>query len=125
MKCYYHNDIDAVAICKNCSKGLCKECAAELDDGIACKDRCEGQVEYINSLINRNIKAISNRKRFLLRSFLFTFLSGLIFIIYGVYNFRGHGFDYFTISVGSVFLLTSLFTVLNAKSLEENKKKTK
>ena len=29
MKCYYHEDRDAVATCQNCGKGLCKECASK------------------------------------------------------------------------------------------------
>lgn len=27
MKCFYHEEKDAVATCQNCGKGLCKECA--------------------------------------------------------------------------------------------------
>lgn len=29
MKCFYHTDVDAVASCQLCGKGLCKECAAK------------------------------------------------------------------------------------------------
>lgn len=29
MKCYYHEERDAVATCKNCGKALCKECASK------------------------------------------------------------------------------------------------
>lgn len=28
MKCFYHEDRDAVATCQGCGKGLCKECAS-------------------------------------------------------------------------------------------------
>ena len=28
MKCYHHPDRDAVAVCTECGRGLCKECAS-------------------------------------------------------------------------------------------------
>jgi hypothetical protein len=34
MKCYYHNDVDAVATCKKCNKHLCKECYDLGNDGL-------------------------------------------------------------------------------------------
>lgn len=32
MRCYYHHDVDAVGICKACSKGICPECSADVDN---------------------------------------------------------------------------------------------
>ena len=123
MKCYYHHDVDAIGICKNCSKGLCSNCAVELENGIACKDQCEEQVNQINSLINRNIRATLNRKTFTLRSFLFTFIVGSLFVIYGILNSNDIKFSIFFIALGGVFILTSIFTLLNAKLLDNKKKK--
>src|SRR4030095_7607907 len=53
MLCFYHSSIEAVAICKNCSRGVCRDCAAEFPNSIACKNRCEAEVEAVNQLINR------------------------------------------------------------------------
>ena len=44
MRCYYHTASDAVAVCMYCHRGVCTECAAEVEKGIACKDRCEDEV---------------------------------------------------------------------------------
>ena len=41
MKCFYHQDRDAVGVCKSCERGVCSECAVDLGKGLACKDRCE------------------------------------------------------------------------------------
>src|SRR2546427_2740465 len=49
MKCFNHPLIDAVAICKNCQRGLCLECGADLGDGLACKNQCEAQVKALVS----------------------------------------------------------------------------
>jgi hypothetical protein len=45
MKCYYHHDRDAVALCFWCNRGLCPACACEVGDRLACRDRCEAAVE--------------------------------------------------------------------------------
>ncbi len=38
LKCYYHPDREAVAVCSVCKKPLCKECAHEYKGKIYCKD---------------------------------------------------------------------------------------
>ncbi len=45
MKCFYHHDRDAVALCHWCNRGLCPACAHEVEDRLACRDRCEPAVE--------------------------------------------------------------------------------
>jgi hypothetical protein len=37
MKCYYHPKEDAVAVCKSCGKGVCKDCAIVLSGDSHCK----------------------------------------------------------------------------------------
>ena len=54
MNCFYHPEAVAVGICKNCQRGLCPSCAAELDNGIGCRGRCEGAVLLLNDLVQRN-----------------------------------------------------------------------
>lgn len=54
MKCFHHPQVDAVAICKNCHKGLCADCAADLGNGVACKGRCEAEVAALSDLQQRN-----------------------------------------------------------------------
>lgn len=57
MKCFYHNDKDAVGTCKSCNKGLCADCAADPGTGLACKGSCEDKVKAINELMENNMKA--------------------------------------------------------------------
>jgi len=59
MNCFKHNDRSAVGICKACAKGVCPECAAELTNGIACKDACEARVQLLNQMIDNNSKTMS------------------------------------------------------------------
>lgn len=53
MLCFYHPNVQAVGSCKNCQKGLCQECAVDVGNGLACKDRCETQVKEINDVFQR------------------------------------------------------------------------
>lgn len=41
MNCYYHPEVPAVGVCKSCGRGICTACAAEVEHGIACRERCE------------------------------------------------------------------------------------
>lgn len=44
MKCFYHEDREAVAQCVDCNKGLCKECASKYKP-ILCDDCYNSRVE--------------------------------------------------------------------------------
>ena len=41
MHCFYHQDLNAVGLCKACMRGLCADCATEVPNGLACPGRCE------------------------------------------------------------------------------------
>ncbi len=56
MKCYRHQDRDAVGICKSCQKGLCIDCAAEVNPGLACKGECEKRAQELADIVARTVK---------------------------------------------------------------------
>lgn len=43
MECFYHPDVAAAGVCKNCQRGICRDCIAEVADAISCTGRCESQ----------------------------------------------------------------------------------
>ena len=59
MKCFYHPETDAVGTCKNCHRGICRGCASERSEGIACRERCEAAVDAVSALIRRNVQLVS------------------------------------------------------------------
>jgi hypothetical protein len=63
MKCYYHRDVDAVGICKSCSRGICGECAAEVGDSLACMVKCVESVAELDRLVARSKASFSNARR--------------------------------------------------------------
>jgi hypothetical protein len=36
VKCFHHPSDDAVGLCKACGKGVCRACAVDLGEGLAC-----------------------------------------------------------------------------------------
>ncbi len=52
MKCYYHPNVEAVGVCKNCGKALCHESIVEFGQFLACKESkaCQYRVRYAAAL---------------------------------------------------------------------------
>ena len=46
VKCYYHNDVEAVVVCNECSRALCADCATIEDDRAVCKNKCWSDGDY-------------------------------------------------------------------------------
>ena len=47
MNCFVHDGAHAVGICRASGKGLCRECAAGVGQGLAGRGRCEEAVRRI------------------------------------------------------------------------------
>lgn len=56
MKCFNHEDKDAVGICVSCKKGLCRDCAIEYDGKLYCKDCFNAAQQRKNRKLVRNTK---------------------------------------------------------------------
>ena len=89
MKCFYDRSQDAIGMCKSCCRAICAEHTTEFDDGLACRGRCEAQVERINEMINNEevdeLLALANESEqateFDFNSTAFLLLIGLVFIL--------------------------------------------
>ena len=106
MKCYYHQENDAVGTCKSCSKGLCRECAIDVGKGLACEG-CKQDVMDLITTINRNVKIGSNYKNIRkngMVQFAFVALLGGVFLCTGLYYY-----ETISIAMGSIFILYSFY----------------
>jgi hypothetical protein len=88
MRCFYHHDAEAVGVCKNCGRGVCADCASEVDNGIACRQRCEDEVRALNRLTDRSKLAYGRARSAYVRIALFYFVVGLAFMIAGMFNWH-------------------------------------
>lgn len=56
MFCYYHEGRPAVGCCRSCLKGVCRDCAVDMDRGLACRDRCETDVRELLATIHQSVQ---------------------------------------------------------------------
>ncbi len=125
MKCFYHQDRDAIGTCKSCQKGLCPECAVDLSQGLACKSRCEEDVQTLIRLIQNNIKLSPTSSRIIRASRRggmitagFYMVLGAMFIGWGLHDRMS-----FIVAMGACFIVfggIALIRVLRITSPSES-----
>ena len=84
MKCFYHPEREAVGTCRSCGKGVCTECAVEVEKALACKDRCEEDVNALVKLVDHHVEAMASEKRLLGSTGRSALYSALIYIVVGM-----------------------------------------
>jgi sulfite exporter TauE/SafE len=105
MNCYYHHDRSAIGICKHCQRGLCPDCAALVNDSLACKDRHEENVRAVNQMLERNLLTSARTVANYRRSAWFYLLTGLLFAGFGLYQIRWQGLQGIFLFLIGAFLL--------------------
>src|SRR6266550_889584 len=98
MKCFTHQDRDAVGICRACSKGLCPECATDLGLAIACRGKHEEQAKRLSIAQARATRLSSIFP-------IFALALGLLFVIWGILS---QPISLFTSLLGAVFLVLGI-----------------
>jgi len=117
MKCFNHDAADAVAICKNCNKALCRACAVDVGNGIACLNSCEQEVRSVNELVQRNKTSSQKTGHAYQRNAVVSLLIALIFVYLGVDAYRENRQPVFVMTTGSavIFLLAAFFNYSTGK----------
>ncbi len=114
MKCFYHPQSDAVGICKNCHKGLCRECANDVGDGIACKDNCEAKVKTINELVFASKSTYKMARGAHFKQAILSVLFAFIFLGFSL-TYEDSYIRYLFIILGIVALIGGIFSYLTSK----------
>jgi cytochrome c-type biogenesis protein CcmH/NrfF len=81
MRCYYHREVEAVATCRSCCRGLCDACAVEVDKLSACRDRCEADVAAMRALVVQSHTAFATGARQLRIASLICILFAGLFVL--------------------------------------------
>ena len=121
MKCFGHQDRDAVGECKSCGKGVCSDCAVDLGKGLACRDRCEDDVAALILLVENNTRITAttpailrtNRQTYLWSAVFFIVMGGL-FLGWGLF---GEPQMLFIAIMGGVFMAYGFFTLVRVFSM--------
>ncbi|HEY5903007.1 MAG TPA: hypothetical protein VIU39_10670 [Anaerolineales bacterium] len=119
MKCCYHPDRDSVGLCKYCQRGLCEECAALVDDVLACRDRHEQQVRNLEQLTARSLVQSRRAASAYVRNAVFYGLVGLLFAAFGALQLRFLGMQaLFFMLIGSFLLYAAIANYLESRRLK-------
>lgn len=105
MNCFYHLDKSAVGLCKYCQRGLCAECAAVVDDVLACNHRHEDNVHKLEQLTARNLFQSKRVASGYMRNAVFYGLVGVVFVGFGLWQWKWIGLQAVVFAMLGVFLL--------------------
>ncbi len=109
MKCYNHQERDAIGNCKSCQKGLCSECHTTVDGSLSCKGQCEEDVAVLNYMIEQSRKVYKNLGSQWTPSILINCVGGAMFLGFGIYKF-GNAFSWLLIGLGTVMLIGGIIS---------------
>ena len=120
MNCFQHPQTTAVGLCKHCSRGLCQECAHDEGFGLACKDRCEGEVKAVSQIIERNKSVYGKTAAVYLRGGVLFALMGLLFILFALYFLSDmREIRYLFLGMGVLFLFGAALQLVNANRIKK------
>jgi hypothetical protein len=83
MRCFMHQSVEAVAICRACGRALCHDCVVTVGLACACRDRCEKAVAIQSDIIERNRSVYQKTASSYFRNGVFVALMGLAFCVLG------------------------------------------
>jgi hypothetical protein len=58
MRCFYHAEKEAVALCMACARGICPECAAPIAHALACRGHCEERARSLLQVTDYNLQQV-------------------------------------------------------------------
>ncbi len=116
MVCYYHPDQPAIGLCKHCQRGLCSECAALVDDVLACQNRHETQVHELTLLTQRNILQAKRVGSDYVRNTIFYGSVGVLFTAFGASQIKWLGLQAVVyLMIGLALLWAALANYLESR----------
>jgi hypothetical protein len=107
MRCYRHEDRDAVAICSHCGKATCAECSQDTGQGIACSSSCAHEIADSYLLKERMRQSFGVGAKPPMPASVVTYaLFGLILLVVAIYmTYTRTGIDYLTFAMSAAFFV--------------------
>ena len=116
MNCFYHPDKPAIGLCKHCQRGLCSDCAALVDDTLACKDRHETQVHELELLTQKNLLQSKRVGSNYVRNTIFYGSVGILFTAFGASQLKWLGLQAMVyLMIGLALLWAALANYLESR----------
>lgn len=105
MRCYFHGDVDAVAVCKACHRAICHDCCAEVGPSVACRNRCESDVEACDALQRRATRTYGNVGKLYFGMAVIFWVFGLLSVGGSLLSLRSPHHDFGGCMYGLFFIL--------------------
>jgi hypothetical protein len=107
MRCYRHEDRDAVAVCNHCGKATCTDCAEDTGQGIACSPGCAEEIAASYQLKQRLRQSLGVGAKPPLPASVVTYaLFGLILLAVAIYmTYTRTGIDFLTFAMSAAFFV--------------------
>jgi hypothetical protein len=113
MRCYNHRDKDAIGVCKNCGRGLCVQCAREVDGSVVCtRDQCKEGVAALSELLSGANADVGKALTF--PAVILYLLFGIVFIVGG---FRYPAMKLLLVATGGIFLIGAIANFVGTRRL--------
>ncbi|KUO76726.1 MAG: hypothetical protein APF81_11695 [Desulfosporosinus sp. BRH_c37] len=119
MKCFYHNEHDAVGICKTCNKGICHECAVDVSNGIACKGSCVEEVKILNQLLDKNKTVFQKTAGVYTKNAIIYLSFGVVFLVAG-FLIPIAPLRWFITPFGVISILAAVLMYLSGKKINSS-----
>jgi hypothetical protein len=120
MECFTHANTNAVGVCKNCGKAICRECAHDAGFAVTCSDACATEAAALNEMNQRGkklygIDATSSR---LASSVVMWAIFFVCSIGYGLWQLpRNHDLAVYVLGFGGICGFMCLFSYRRSKSI--------
>lgn len=122
MKCFYHEQRDAVALCKSCHRGLCPDCVSDVPPGVACREKCEDEVRAVNCMLEQGKRSFRANRKLLRSAAVVPFVFGVVFLGWGgvLIKDSNNGSAIVPLGIGILMLFWAITTFRNARNFSDN-----
>jgi hypothetical protein len=118
MRCFTHQDSQAIAVCKTCGKAVCGSCAISIPFAIACSPECSEEAMDVHEMNQRGKKlyGIGNAKKKIPTGVVIWGLFSVVFGGAGAINtITNESPDWFSLCFGLTFLFITVLAYRRAK----------
>ena len=118
MKCYQHEENEAIGTCKHCCKAVCWSCVSDTGSGLACSADCENEVKILREMMEKSsvIYRVGSKSKIPPSGVILIISMGVLFLGFGIYeSLNSLQIDYFSITMGVVYLLIGIFAYFQTR----------
>lgn len=123
MKCFGHLQVDAIGLCKSCSKAVCADCVIDTGRGLCCSDICVTELSEQNQIIDKSkrIYSIGTKAPLIPTGLLMYFFFGFTFGGFGIFQTIKNGSpEWFLLVMGTGFLVVGVLAWIKNRKLNLN-----